>query len=67
MHREFRAQDNWGLIHARDQALRLQVPLAVVFCLVPAFLGAPLRQFDFLLKGLEGSVPARDQIGRAHV
>ncbi|WP_448874305.1 deoxyribodipyrimidine photo-lyase [Desulfobulbus propionicus] len=61
MHREFRAQDNWGLIHARDQALRLQVPLAVVFCLVPAFLGATLRQFDFLLKGLEGSVPALDQ------
>ncbi len=55
VHREFRFQDNWALHHARGEALRLQVPLAVVFCLVPEFLGATLRQFDFLLKGLEAS------------
>lgn len=63
VHREFRVHDNWGLIHARVEALRLQVPLAVVFCLAPGFLGATLRQFDFLLKGLEASVPALNRAG----
>ncbi len=63
MHREFRAQNNWGLIHAREEALRRQVPLAVVFCMAPGFLGATLRQFDFLLKGLEASAPALVRAG----
>ena len=63
MHREFRARDNWGLLHAREEALRRQAPLAVVFCLAPGFLGATLRQFDFLLRGLEASAPALDQAG----
>lgn len=53
MHRNFRARDNWGLIRARQEALRLRVPIAVVFCLAPQFLGATLRQYDFLLRGLE--------------
>lgn len=53
MHREFRASDNWGLIQARVEALRRRVPLAVVFCMAPAFLGATIRQYDFLLTGLE--------------
>ena len=53
MHREFRAKDNWGLIWARQQALRLGTPVAVAFCLAPSFLGATLRQYDFLLGGLE--------------
>lgn len=63
MHREFRAHDNWGLLHAREEALQRQVPLAVVFCLAPAFLGATLRQFDFLLRGLEGSAPLLELAG----
>jgi deoxyribodipyrimidine photo-lyase len=49
------------LIHAREEALRLQVPMAVVFCMAPAFLGATLRQFDFLLKGLAQSSPGLQQ------
>lgn len=53
MHREFRARDNWGLLQARQEALRLKRPVAVVFCLAPAFLDATLRQYDFLLRGLE--------------
>ncbi len=53
MHRNFRARDNWGLLHAREEALKRQVPVAVAFCLAPAFLDATLRQYDFLLKGLE--------------
>lgn len=52
MHRDFRAQDNWGLIHARRQALRCGQPLAVVFCLAPAFGQATRVHFDFLLEGL---------------
>lgn len=63
MHREFRTQDNWALLHAREEALRFQVPLAVVFCMAPDFLGATLRQFDFLLKGLERSAPSLTQSG----
>ena len=55
MHREFRAQDNWGLIHARTEALRRGVPVAVVFCLRPNFPDATLRQYDFLLGGLEAT------------
>jgi len=61
VHREFRFHDNWALIHAQAESLRRQVPLAVVFCLVPEFLGATLRQFDFLLKGLEASAPTLQQ------
>ncbi|MGD9946925.1 MAG: deoxyribodipyrimidine photo-lyase [Desulfobulbus sp.] len=63
MHREFRAQDNWALLHAREEALLRQVPLAVVYCMAPDFLGATLRQFDFLLKGLEGTTPTLSQAG----
>jgi deoxyribodipyrimidine photo-lyase len=53
MHRTFRARDNWGLVWARQQALRLGAPVAAVFCLTPTFLGATLRQYDFLLRGVE--------------
>ncbi len=61
MHREFRAQANWALIHAREEALRRQVPLSVVFCMAADYLGAPLRQFDFLLKGLAATTTALSQ------
>lgn len=53
MHREFRVRDNWGLIHAQRLALQRQVPLAVFFCLSPSFLEATLRQYAFLLAGIE--------------
>ena len=53
MHRDFRARDNWGLIHARMQALAFRQPLAVVFCLAPAFAAATPVHFDFLLQGLK--------------
>jgi len=51
MTREQRVHDNWSLLHARDLA-DSDRPLVVVFCLVPSFLGATLRQYDFMLKGL---------------
>ncbi len=51
--RDQRAQDNWALFHAQQLALEHQAPLAVVFTLVPQFLGAARRQYDFLLRGLQ--------------
>ncbi|KAL1529069.1 hypothetical protein AB1Y20_000031 [Prymnesium parvum] len=53
MSRDQRVQDNWALLHARDLALQHDVPLSVVFCLVPHFLQATIRQYGFMLRGLE--------------
>jgi deoxyribodipyrimidine photo-lyase len=50
--RDQRVRDNWALLYAQELALSLGQPLAVVFCLAPAFLGATLRQYGFMLKGL---------------
>lgn len=52
MSREQRVRDNWGLLHARELA-GSERSLVVVFCLVPNFLGATLRHYDFMLRGLE--------------
>ncbi len=53
MSRDQRVEDNWALLYAQQLALKQNTALATVFCLVPAFLGAGLRQYDFMLKGLE--------------
>lgn len=53
MSRDQRVQDNFALLHAGDLARAKGTPLAVVFCLAPAFLGATLRQYGFMLRGLE--------------
>jgi deoxyribodipyrimidine photo-lyase len=53
MSRDQRVRDNWALLYAQELALSLQQPLGVVFCLAPAFLGASLRQYGFMLKGLQ--------------
>lgn len=52
MSRGQRAHDNWALIHAQAMAMDARAPLAVVFCLVPEFLGAMRRQYAFMLAGL---------------
>ncbi|PTN35985.1 deoxyribodipyrimidine photo-lyase [Desulfonatronum sp. SC1] len=52
MSRDQRVRDNWALLFAAELALERDVPLAVVFCLAPAFPGATIRQYGFLLKGL---------------
>jgi deoxyribodipyrimidine photo-lyase len=52
--RDQRAGDNWALLFAQELALELKAPLAVVFCLVPEFLGATIRQYGFMVKGLRG-------------
>jgi len=52
MSREQRVKDNWGLIFASQLAIEKGLKLNVIFCLADNFLGATLRQYDFLLKGL---------------
>ncbi len=53
MSREQRVSDNWGLYHAQQIAIEQKVPLLVVFTLADAFLGATVRHFGFMLRGLE--------------
>ncbi|KAD4384747.1 hypothetical protein E3N88_24915 [Mikania micrantha] len=53
MFRDQRVRDNWALIHAVDQANRLNVPVAVAFNLFDQFLGAKARQLGFMLRGLQ--------------
>ena len=45
--------DNWALIYAQKLAKKVRVPLCVCFCLVPSFLGATIRHYGFMLKGLQ--------------
>jgi deoxyribodipyrimidine photo-lyase len=52
MQRDQRVSDNWALIHAQELAIELKQPLAVVFCLLPQFLDATLRQYSYMLEGL---------------
>jgi len=53
MSRDQRVRHNWALLFARHKAAVMQQPLVVVFTLAPSFLGAPLRHYDFMLKGLQ--------------
>jgi deoxyribodipyrimidine photo-lyase len=53
MSRDQRVRDNWALLFSQELAVELKKPLGVVFCLVPQFLGATLRQYGFMLKGLQ--------------
>ena len=52
MSRDQRVHDNWALLFSQQLALEKKEELIVVFTLVPEFLGATLRQCDFMLKGL---------------
>lgn len=53
MSRDQRVSDNWALLYAQQLAVERKVPLAVVFTLSDTFLGATLRQYGFMLRGLE--------------
>jgi deoxyribodipyrimidine photo-lyase len=53
MQRDQRVQDNWALSYAMEQAVMLQQAVQVVFCLSPGYLGATIRQYGFMLKGLQ--------------
>jgi deoxyribodipyrimidine photo-lyase len=53
MSRDQRVSDNWALLYAQQKAIEAKEPLLVVFCLVPDFLGATMRHYGFMLRGLE--------------
>jgi deoxyribodipyrimidine photo-lyase len=53
MSRDQRAHDNWALLFAQQLALEKKKPFCVVFNLVPDFLEATIRQYSFMLKGLQ--------------
>ncbi|MFN8498193.1 MAG: deoxyribodipyrimidine photo-lyase [Anaerolineae bacterium] len=52
MSRDQRAQDNPALLYAQEWALKLDLPLRVVFALTPTFPSATYRHYDFMLTGL---------------
>jgi len=52
MSRDQRMDDNWALLFAQEEALKRSSPLIVLFCLAPEFLGATIRQYMFMIKGL---------------
>ena len=52
MSRDQRVDDNWTLLFAQQLALEKKRNLVVIFTVVPKFLSATLRQYDFMLKGL---------------
>ena len=67
MSRDQRVADNWALLHAQSLALARQAPLAVVFTLADSFLGATLRQFGFMLRGLAGVAGRLRELGIAFI
>ncbi len=52
MSRDQRVSDNWALLYAQELANQTHESLAVIFNLVPEFLGATWRQYSFMLEGL---------------
>ena len=50
--RDQRVDDNWALLHALSVAKSRNVPVAIVFVLVPSFASAGARQYAFMLRGL---------------
>ena len=53
MSRDQRVHDNWALLFAQKLSKENNSEFAVVFNLVPDFLEATIRQYGFMLKGLE--------------
>ena len=64
MSRDQRVKDNFALVFAQKFALAGREPLAVVFCLAPEFLGATLRQYSFMLRGLQ---EVEDNLRKRHI
>jgi deoxyribodipyrimidine photo-lyase len=53
MSRDQRISDNWALYYAQQIAVKQTAPLVVIFCLAPTFLGATVRQYSFMIRGLQ--------------
>ena len=60
MSRDQRLHDNWALLKAQELAIQNESGLSIVFCLSASFLGANIRHYGFMLRGLkEFSVAAK--------
>lgn len=44
--------DNWAFLFAQKMALKNRVPLHVCYCILPSFLEATIRHYNFLVKSL---------------
>ncbi len=53
MSRDQRMNDNWALLFAQELAMKQKTSLAVVFCLLTQFLNATIRQYGFMMRGLQ--------------
>ncbi|MCU0332665.1 MAG: deoxyribodipyrimidine photo-lyase [Ignavibacteriaceae bacterium] len=53
MSRDQRVHDNWALVYAQRLAIEKKKSLIVIFNLVHDFLEATIRQYGFMLKGLQ--------------
>jgi deoxyribodipyrimidine photo-lyase len=53
MSRDQRVHDNWALLFSQQIAIEKKRPVAVLFNLIPDFLEATIRQYGFMLKGLQ--------------
>ena len=53
MQREQRLEDNWALLYAAEVAEDSELPLMVVFCMVPKFLDATERQYGWMIRGMQ--------------
>jgi deoxyribodipyrimidine photo-lyase len=62
--RDQRVHDNWALIYAQKLAIEKKKALLVLFNLVPDFLEATIRQYGFMLKGLQ---EVESKLGRYNI
>ncbi|XP_046842987.1 deoxyribodipyrimidine photo-lyase-like isoform X2 [Xenia sp. Carnegie-2017] len=53
MFRDQRVQDNWAMIYAQNLAVEHNIPLHVCFTLPEKFRAATIRQYGFIIKGLQ--------------
>lgn len=62
MQRSQRVQDNWSLLAAIEYAKQHDKPVVIVFNLFNSFLEATIRQFDFMLKGIEQTANSAEKL-----
>ncbi len=63
MSRDQRIDHNWALVYAAELAEQSGTHLDIVFALAPTFLGATMRHYDFMLKGLEEVEKRAQELG----
>ncbi|KAF1076445.1 deoxyribodipyrimidine photo-lyase [Halodesulfovibrio sp. MK-HDV] len=60
---EHRAQDNWGLLYALQEAESQNLPLLVLFCLSGSTPNGSYRQKQFLYDGIQETKKSLEQLG----